>query len=71
MTEGEQPTVTGPDDGLERHIERLANDKRMIGLQAKIRATKNGFLLVRVVSGVPVRWDDVRLTVQQEKLVSL
>jgi len=58
-------------DSTDRHIERLQGEKRMIGLQAKIRSTKNGFLLVRVQDGIPVRWDDVTLSVRNEKLIGL
>jgi hypothetical protein len=69
-----KPTITSlpeSSNGVEQHCQRLQGQKRMIGLQARVRALRNGFLLVRVVDGVPVRWDDVTLTVRSEKQVSL
>lgn len=54
--------------GVDQHCQRLLDkrtqgQRRITGLQDKIRATRNGFLLVRVKDGVAVHWDDVRLTV--------
>lgn len=73
---GYRPTVTRlPDEdqlqGVEQHCQRLQGQKRIVGLQAKIKTMRSGWLLVRVVDGSPVRWDDVRMTIRTERELSV